>query len=185
MTAMTTPSTPAAVIRPSRRRQGGVWSGRRGWAGWWRADDGSVAAEVTIAAPFLVMLLVFVGVVIHRGVDARIRIDDAAHQAARAASIQRTPTAATAAARSTAADALSAAGVACRSLSVATSTGGLRPGGTVGVTVSCEVDFGDALILGVRGGRRLSAGAVEPVDRWRGEARESTNSRSPVGRGLT
>ncbi|WP_265590334.1 pilus assembly protein TadE [Saccharothrix syringae] len=126
-----------------------------------------MAAEVTLAAPFLVMLLVFVGVVVHRGVDARIRIDDAAHQAARAASIERIPAAAIVAARFTAANALSQAGVTCASLSVNTATGGLRPGGTVSVTVSCAVDFGDALILGVPGGKTLSATSVEPVDLWR------------------
>ncbi|MFS8104114.1 pilus assembly protein [Lentzea alba] len=156
-----------APVTPPGRRHGRARPGRRGWAAWWRADDGAVAAEVTIAAPFLVMLLVFVGVVIHRGVDARIRIDDAAHQAARAASIERTPTAATTAAQSTAASALSSAGVTCASLSVSTSTGGLRPGGTVSVTVSCAVDFGDALILGVPGGKTLSATSIEPVDLWR------------------
>ncbi len=134
---------------------------------WWRADHGSVAAEVSIVAPFLVMLLVFVAVVIHRGVDARIRLDDTAHQAARAASIERTPAAATAAAQSTAGAALSAAGVVCRSLAVRTATDGLRPGGAVRVTVSCDVDFGDALFLGVSGGKRLSASAIEPVDTWR------------------
>ncbi|GGS59675.1 TadE/TadG family type IV pilus assembly protein [Actinokineospora fastidiosa] len=126
-----------------------------------------MAAEVTIVAPFLVMLLVFVGVVIHRGVDARIRVDDAAHQAARAASIERSPAAASAAAQSTAASALSSAGVTCASLLVSAATGGLRPGGTVSVTVSCKVDFGDALILGVPGGKTLSATSVEPVDLWR------------------
>lgn len=161
MTPQTMPLT------PPERRHGRVRPGRRGWAAWWRADDGSVAAEVTIAAPFLVMLLVFVAVVIHRGVDARIRIDDAAHQAARAASIERSPTAAIAAAQSTAASALSSAGVTCASLSVSTSTGGLRPGGTVGVTVACAADFGDALILGVPSGKTLSATSVEPVDLWR------------------
>lgn len=165
MTPQTTaPHTP---VTPPETRHGRARPDRRGWAAWWRADDGSVAAEVTIAAPFLIMLLVFVGVVIHRGVDARIRIDDAAHQAARAASIERTPTAATTAAQSTAASALSSAGVVCASLSVSTSTGGLRPGGTVSVTVSCDVDFGDALILGVPGGKTLSATSVEPVDLWR------------------
>jgi Flp pilus assembly protein TadG len=126
-----------------------------------------VAAEVTIVAPFLVMLLVFVAVVIHRGVDARLRLDGAAHQAARAASIERTPTTAIAAAQSTAASALSSAGVSCASLTVDTATGGMQPGGTVSVTVSCSVDFGDALILGVPGRKRLSATAVEPVDTWR------------------
>jgi Flp pilus assembly protein TadG len=172
MTPQTVPSrtTPPPLRAPDPapgRRHGRVRPGRRGWTTWWRADDGSVAAEVTIAAPFLIMLLVFVGVVIHRGVDARIRIDDAAHQAARAASIERTPTAAAAAAQSTAASALSSAGVVCAPLSVSTSTSGLRPGGTVSVTVSCAVDFGDALILGVPGGKTLSATSVEPVDLWR------------------
>ncbi len=165
MTPQTTP--PRAPVTTPRRRHGRLSVDWRGWAAWWRADDGSVAAEVTIVAPFLVMLLVFVGVVIHRGVDARIRIDDAAHQPARAASIERTSAAASSAAQSIAASALSSAGVSCVSLSVSTSTGGLRPGGTVSVTVSCAVDFGDALILGVPGGKTLSATSVEPVDLWR------------------
>jgi Flp pilus assembly protein TadG len=137
------------------------------WAAWWRADRGSVAAEVTLAAPFLIMLLVFVAVVIHRGVDARLRLNDAAHQAARAASIERTAATATSTAQSTATAALSSAGVTCGSLSVDIATGGLRPGGSVSVTVSCSVDFGDAPLVGVPGQKRLSATAVEPVDTWR------------------
>ncbi|SER91891.1 hypothetical protein SAMN04487818_10661 [Actinokineospora terrae] len=125
-----------------------------------------MSAEITIAAPLLIMLLVFVGVVVHRGVDARLRVDDAAHQAARAASLERTPAAAVTAARTTAFTALSAAGVMCRSLVVTTSTSGMRPGGTVAVTVSCLVDFSDALLLGVPD-RQLEATAVEPIDLWR------------------
>jgi Flp pilus assembly protein TadG len=155
------PPSDCSVSAPETQRR---WAG---WAAWWRADRGSVAAEVTLVAPFLVMLLVFVAVVIHRGVDARLRIDDAAHQAARAASIQRTSPTAVAAAQSTASRALSSAGITCQSLGVDTAVGGLRPGGTVTVTISCAVDFGDALILGVPGQKRLSATAVEPVDRWR------------------
>ncbi|MEV6602770.1 TadE/TadG family type IV pilus assembly protein [Kutzneria sp. NPDC051319] len=154
------------MTRPQGRRRRG-W---RGWAAWWRADRGSVAAEVTLIAPFLIMLLVFVAVVIHRGVDARLRLDDAAHEAARAASIQRTAPTAIAAAQSTAASALSSAGVSCESLAVDTTTGGMRPGGAVSVTVSCTVSFSDALILGVPGQKQLSATAVEPLDTWRSVA---------------
>ncbi|KAA2253307.1 pilus assembly protein TadE [Solihabitans fulvus] len=152
---------------PSARR---VWSRKaaaRGWLAWWRADRGSVAAEVTLMAPLLILLLVFVAVVIHRGVDARLRVNDAAHQAARAASIERSGPAAVTAARSAAASALAAAGVACQSLGVETATGGLVPGGTVTVTVWCTVDFSDALLLGVADQKRLSATANEPVDTWR------------------
>lgn len=134
---------------------------------WWRDDRGSVAAEITVITPLLIMLLVFIAVVIHRGVDARLRLDDAAHQAARAASMQRSTPAADTAARSTAAGALSSAGVVCRSVQVSTDTAALIPGGMVTVTVSCQVDFGDALILGVPAQRMMSATATEPVDTWR------------------
>lgn len=126
-----------------------------------------MAVEITVITPLLIMLLVFIAVVIHRGVDARLRLDDAAHQAARAASMQRSAPAAVTAARSTARGALSAAGLACRSARVSTDTTGLVAGGVVTVTVSCRVDFGDALILGVPAARMMSATASEPVDTWR------------------
>ncbi|MCE7009937.1 pilus assembly protein [Kibdelosporangium philippinense] len=135
---------------------------------WWHNDRGSVAAEITLLTPALISLLVFVAVVIHRGVDARLRLNDAAHQAARAASIERTSGRASAAAQSTAATALAAAGVSCRSLDVNAAIGGMAPGSAVTVTVSCTVDFGDALMLGVPGTKRLSATGSAPVDTWRG-----------------
>jgi Flp pilus assembly protein TadG len=154
------------LIRPpGHRRRDWRW-----WATWWRADRGSVSTEVTLVTPLLIMLLVFVAVVIHRGVDARLRLDDAAHEAARAASIQRSAPTAIAAAQSTAASALSSAGVTCESLAVDVTTGGMRPGGTVSVTVSCTVTFSDALVLGVPDQKQLSATAVEPIDTWRSVA---------------
>ena len=42
--------------------------------------------------------------------------------------------------------------------------------GTVSVTVSCTVNFSDALILGVPGQKQLSATALEPIDTWRSVA---------------
>lgn len=138
-----------------------------GWTAWWRTSSGSVAAETVLVAPFLVVLLVFVGVVVHRGVDARIRVDDAAHQAARAASIERSPLAASTAAQRTATSALASAGAVCAALTVSTTTTGAGPGDAVVVTVSCEVDFGDAVLLGMPGSSVLTATSVEPIDRWR------------------
>lgn len=126
-----------------------------------------MAAEITLITPLLIMPLVFVAVVIHRGVDARLHLDDATHQAARAASLQRSVPAAVTAAQSTARSALSNAGVVCRSVQVTTAMAGLVPGGTVTVTVTCGVDFGDALILGVARQRVVSSTASEPVDTWR------------------
>jgi Flp pilus assembly protein TadG len=142
--------------------------GRPGWClVWWQNDRGSVAAEITVITPLLIMLLVFVAVVVHRGVDARLRLDDAAHQAARAASLQRSAPSAATAARFTAQSALSGAGVVCRSVQVHTNTARLLPGGTVTVTLTCGVDLGDALILGVARQRVVSSTASEPVDTWR------------------
>ncbi|GAB1512520.1 TadE/TadG family type IV pilus assembly protein [Actinophytocola sp. KF-1] len=132
---------------------------------WWRGDDGSATTELALVTPFLITLLTLVGIVIHRGVDARIRIDDAAHQAARAASLERAPAAATTAAQHTASNALAAAGVACRHHEVTTT--GLEPGDTISVTVTCDVDVGDALIPGLVATQRVTATATEPVDLWR------------------
>lgn len=140
------------------------------WAAWWRADRGSITVEITLFAPCLVLLLVFVAVLIHRGVDARLRLDDAAHQAARAASIERTALAAASAAQSTANAALADAGVVCNSVTVATDTSGLVPGGMVSVTVTCSVDLTDAELLGGPSQKVLSATASEPVDTWRSAA---------------
>ncbi|MET8846000.1 TadE/TadG family type IV pilus assembly protein [Amycolatopsis sp. NPDC004625] len=127
-----------------------------------------MTVETVLLAPVLVMLLVFVAVVVHRGVDARLRLDDAAHQAARAASLQRTPTAAVTAAQATAISALADAGLVCRDAAVSTTTSS-SPGSSVVVSVRCTVDFGQAFVLGVPGSRTLSAEATEVVDAYRSQ----------------
>jgi Flp pilus assembly protein TadG len=137
------------------------------WTSWWRSDRGSASAELTLVAPLLMMVLVFVAVVIHRGVDARLRLDDIAHQAARAASIERTPASADRAARMTASSALAEAGVACVAMTVASNSARFEPGGLMTVAVTCSVDFGDALLLGTPGSKTLTAEASEPIDTWR------------------
>ncbi|MER6900891.1 MULTISPECIES: TadE/TadG family type IV pilus assembly protein [Amycolatopsis] len=132
---------------------------------WWAAERGSVTAEAVLVTPLLVMLLVLLAVVVHRGVDARLRLDDAAHQAARAATLQRSPAAATAAARDTAGAARARAGLACRGVTV-TMSGTLAPASAVTVRVRCTVDFGQALLLGVPGGKTLESTASEVVDAY-------------------
>ncbi|MGW3960134.1 TadE/TadG family type IV pilus assembly protein [Amycolatopsis sp. NPDC005003] len=134
----------------------------------WHAERGSVTVEAVLIAPVLVMLLVLVAVVVHRGVDARLRLDDAVHQAARAASLQRTSAAADAAARATVTSALAHAGLVCRDAATSTTTSS-RPGSTVVVSVRCVVGFGQALVLGVPGSRTLSATASEVIDTYRSQ----------------
>ena len=112
-------------MRSQPQRPGTAWT--RGWTGWWRADRGSAATELTLLAPVLVMVLVLVAVVAHRVVDARLRLDSAAHQAARAASIERSAAGAERAADDLAASALGSAGPSCADLNVATKLHGWTP----------------------------------------------------------
>lgn len=133
-----------------------------------RGESGSVAAEIAIAIPVLVALLVFAGVLVYRAVDARLRLDDVAHQAARAASQSRTPAAANAAARQTVTDSLATAGVGCSAPGVAVDTSDFVPGGVVTVTVSCQLELSDAVaLLAIGNHRTLSATASSPLDVYR------------------
>ncbi len=139
----------------------------RGISNSW-GEKGSVAAEVAIAIPVLVAVLLLVGVLIARGVDARLRLDDAAHQAARAASLTRNPAAATLAAQQAATAALAHAGVDCADPSVAVDTSDFAPGGVVTVTVSCRLDLSYAAALLATGDQRtLTATASSPIDTYR------------------
>lgn len=129
-------------------------------------DRGSVAAELTLITPLLLVLLLFV-VLCGRLAGTRLRLDDVAHQAARSASAARTVTAAENDARTTAEAALAAAGIGCRDLQVSVDTAGLRPGSTVTATVACTVGLNDLSLLAVPGGTRLTAHFSSPVDVYR------------------
>ncbi|GHH62466.1 TadE/TadG family type IV pilus assembly protein [Lentzea cavernae] len=133
----------------------------------WREDRGSAAAELTLVAPLMVLLVLFV-VFCGRLAATQVRMNDVAHQAARAATSARTPTQAEVAARATAAASLAAAGITCRSLTVSVASAGLRPGSTVTVTVSCTVALEDVAALGVPGSRIISCSFSSVVDVWRG-----------------
>ena len=76
MTAVARPARPRALRPESRER-------------------GSAAAELVLVTPFLILLLLF-AVAAGRLVQARLDVDSAAQQAARAASLARTPAAASA-----------------------------------------------------------------------------------------
>lgn len=132
-----------------------------------RDERGSAAAELALCAPVLILLLLFVALC-GRLATTQVRINDAAHQAVRAATLARTPTQATAAARETAVAALAAAGVTCRSLTVSIDSSGFRPSSTVTATVACTVDLHDLSGLGVPASRTFSCSFSSVVDTWRG-----------------
>ena len=138
-------------------------------------DAGSSTAEAALLTPLLVAVLLLV-VLCGRLVTAKMDLQAAASAAARSASIARTDGAARAEADRTARETLAARGVTCQQVSVTVSTGGLRPGGAVTVTVACTVPLADLALLAVPGSRTVQATASSPVDVWRGVSLGFSNS---------
>ncbi|WP_342776377.1 TadE family protein [Streptomyces armeniacus] len=131
-----------------------------------RGERGSATVEMVAVTPLLILLALTV-VGLGRLVDARLVVGDAAHQAARAASLARTENAARDAAHEAASTALRDARSSCTHPQVQLDTGGLRPGGTVSATVSCTADLGDLTRSGMPGSLTLSGEAISPVDTYR------------------
>ena len=135
----------------------------RGRAG----ERGSAALEVALVTPLLLVTLLFV-VGLGRLASARGQVEQASRDAARAASIARSPaTAQTAAERAVAAD-LASDRITCGSLNVGVDTNGFRPGGNVAVDVGCTVSLRDVIAAGFPGNHTLNARSVEPIDLYRG-----------------
>lgn len=132
-----------------------------------REDDrGSVSAELVLLTPMLIILLLFV-VFCGRVAQTAVRLNDVAHQSARAASLARTPAQSVGAAQSTASAALESAGVTCQSTAITASTQGMRSESAVTVTVICVVSLADLALLGVGGTRTFEASFTSPIDPYR------------------
>ncbi|MFD3479900.1 TadE family protein [Streptomyces sp. NPDC058695] len=133
-------------------------------------DRGSAAIEAAIILP---SLLVFLCLAIAGGrlVMSGSKVDAAAQDAAREASIHRTAAAAQEAARAAATESLADQGITCASSSVTINTAGLSvPIGqvaTVSATVSCTVDLSDLLLPGAPGSRTMQSTATSVVDQYR------------------
>lgn len=140
------------------------WADRRG------GDEGSAAIEAAIVLPALIMFLCL-AIAGGRIVTSGSKIDSAAEDAAREASIHRTAGSAQSAAHAAAAESLNDQGIRCSSTSVSVDTGGLSVPvgqvGTVTVTVNCTVPLSDLLLPGVPGARTLTSTASSVVDQFR------------------
>ena len=131
-----------------------------------RDQRGAVSTELAVLAPVLIAFMLFV-VFAGRVAQAEGDVANAAHEAARAASLVGTPHAAITAATETAQANITEGAVACRRLDVAVDTTSFRAGGQVTVTVSCDAAFGDIAMLSVPGSRTFTATAVEVIDVYR------------------
>ncbi|MGW7063530.1 TadE/TadG family type IV pilus assembly protein [Streptomyces sp. NPDC054904] len=147
---------------------------RTGWARGWvtrlREDRGSETIAAAIVTPLLIMLLCM-AIGGGRIVTSGAKIDSAAEDAARAASISRTYSGAQAEASAAAARSLSDQGIHCASTSTSVDTAGLAVPlgeiGTVTVTISCTVKMADLLLPGVPGSKTLTSRFTSVVDAHR------------------
>ena len=160
MTAVTRPARPRARSPQSRER-------------------GSAAAELVLVTPFLFLLLLF-AVAAGRLVNARLDVDSAAQQAARAASLARTPAAASAQARQVAQAALAGQSVSCDPAVTTPDTGDFVPGGEVTVQVTCTVRLSDLSLLHIAGTETITATFTAPIDTYRSNALGFSNPDAPA-----
>jgi Flp pilus assembly protein TadG len=132
-------------------------------------DAGSSTVEAVMGILALFAVLMFIAMC-GRLVSAQIDVDAAASAAARAGSLARGDGTARAQADSTARETLADRGVTCRQVGVSVTTGGLRPGGAVTVTVTCSVALSDLGLLLVPGSRTVQGTSTSPIDQWRARA---------------
>jgi Flp pilus assembly protein TadG len=130
-------------------------------------DSGSAAAELVLVTPLLIVVLLLI-IAAGRLTDARLQVDSAAIQAARAASIARDPAAAVSQADATAQAALASEHITCDPLAVSPDTAAFRPGGQVTVQVTCTVSLAGLALLHVPGSQTLTARFTSPIDVYRG-----------------
>ncbi|OEJ30015.1 TadE/TadG family type IV pilus assembly protein [Streptomyces subrutilus] len=133
-------------------------------------DRGSEAIAAAIVTPLLLMLLCL-AIAGGRIVTSGAKVDAAAEDAARAASISRTYASAQTEAAAAAARSLNDQGIQCASTSTSIDSSGLAVPlgqvGTVTVTVSCTVPLADLLLAGVPGNKTMTSSFTSVVDAYR------------------
>ena len=129
-------------------------------------ERGSATAELVLLTPLVVGLLLMI-VAFGRFAEARSEVDEAARDAARAASIARSTTSARSAAEQAAAATLEAGGVSCRTMTVDLDLADFRPGGNVAAHIACDTDLADVSLLRLPGSKTFSATGVSVIDTYR------------------
>lgn len=135
-----------------------------------RGEAGSVAVEVALLAPALVLVL---GLLVAGGRlwFARTTVIEAAQSSARAASLARGAAQAAAVGADAGRQSMTTAGLQCAGTSVQVSTAAFSvPVGTpatVSSVVSCDVPFGDVLLPGMPGSLHLTGRGSAALDTYR------------------
>lgn len=132
-----------------------------------RDERGSLTVELVLLTPLLLAFLLLV-VGLGRLAETRGLVNGAARDAARAASLTRTPEAAAVAAQHAATVDLAGAGLHCTSLRVSTDTSRFQPGGQVRVTIACTADLQNLTGIGLPTSKTLRASSAAPLEIYRG-----------------
>ena len=142
-------------------------------------ERGSAAAELVLVTPLLILFLLF-AVAAGRLVQGKLDVDSAAQQAARAASLARTPQAASAQAQQVAQAALAGQSVTSDPAVITPDLSDYVPGGEVTVTVTCTVRLSDLSLLHIPGSETITSTFTSPVDTYRGESLGFRNPDAPA-----
>lgn len=116
-------------------------------------------------APVILLLVAFV-VFVGRVGSLDEMVQSASRDSARSASLYASTGSATAAAQKIAESDLADHQVSCANLLVDVDTTDFRPGGTVAVTVSCQVSLSGISGFPLPGDKHVSARSVEPIDKY-------------------
>lgn len=131
-----------------------------------KSERGSAATELALLTPALIVVLLLM-VAFGRIARGRADVDSAARDAARAATLARSPDSAQAMAEQAAEATLTTEGLSCRRFHVVMDLGDFRPGGLVAADVTCDVDLADLTLLRLPGSKTIRSRSVSVVDRFR------------------
>ena len=133
-----------------------------------RDERGLATVEMVLMTPVLFLVLSFL-VVAGRLTTVRGDVAAATRDAARAASRAATFEQAAQEAQATAEASLGGRSVTCRDLTIELEDpSAFRAGGSVAVTVACDVSLADVAIPGLPGSRTIEHRSVEVIDAYRG-----------------
>jgi len=124
-------------------------------------SQGSLTVELIILIP-VVFLFILLALAMGRFELAREEIVSAARAGAEAAAVVPVPGDAQAAALQAVDPVVD--GQSCSQLTVAADTAEFVPGGSVRVTVSCQISFSDLLVPGFSGRAAIQAAVSAPID---------------------
>lgn len=133
-----------------------------------RDERGSMSLELAILTPGFLALAVLLVAAGHLP-RARLNVDGAAQDAARAATLATSATQARADARRTAEESLAREHVSCADLDVDVDLARFAPGGDVTVTVQCRVNLTWLPVVGAHLPVRVGGSVNAPMDVYQSE----------------